>query len=824
MDDLLPSYESAIEQNPWELVAKYLPSDDLCSAALVCQKWFEIFTPRLWGNPASHFGVQNDTVYVALTRFKRTLFWSRLCVRELTHTLHLPPAHAEIYGGPHCEWLRDCLERLPNLQCLIVNGLPFFDHASLLTLRHSSLWWRSNHPSAFPVFGLRLLDASGCSNATSTGLSEALTHFPDLVSLDLSRTIAAKDETVLSKLKFLRNLRVLKLRGLGLRDSDFSIIAISVGTRVRSLDVRENHLTDGSARLLLNHCLKETSNDFLRPRSPLPPVRHSRPLGETDIFGTEDLDAHLRKKLTQGFVGSLAIEEARDVGVTHLYLSKNSVTVEGFSGLLRSRRLQVLDIGTPPTVLQRPQNLLEEEEEEDEDLILPGVEKLTPVLAEYAAERMVYLRINYAVVTEDAPVDRVPSLRAELGGDLAKYTPSGAHELEATEPPQPELESTDNAIYELPGDLVRPVELPLSSPLTEATQTSQESTSLTKDVRESMKVKRARTPTIEVTPEKREIKRGPAYAPEPVWSKLPLSPVSPILDISGGLSPIANFMDGATRTSSVSSDEERQTITKPRQNSTYYVEDRRARLDLRQAKENRFHPGMIPKAHTLVLTDVPTTTENPEIVRRLIQFIKDCAEEAYIARLRAKHTYALPPGRSRTIAEREYARSLFALRRIVFEMSPPQAAPKKISTSWRQYPTKSSTEDADSEAFWEAATHDFSFFGDEECGLPNAEPGRHLPLTAMSGLMLAPHRPAPAPKSRQPNDDFRPVFDVVSEIARFRNDRKAVYHGAMQYGEQDPFVEDYWPGDISVVRKPIDSDPGHVDYYGNRYESGYLYR
>lgn len=63
MDDLLPSYASAVEQNPWALVARYLPSDDLCSAALVCRKWHEVFTPNLWGSPASHFGVQNDTVY-----------------------------------------------------------------------------------------------------------------------------------------------------------------------------------------------------------------------------------------------------------------------------------------------------------------------------------------------------------------------------------------------------------------------------------------------------------------------------------------------------------------------------------------------------------------------------------------------------------------------------------------------------------------------------------------------------------------------------------------------------------------------------------------
>lgn len=63
MDDALPSYETAITKDHWKIVAGYIPSRDLCNAALVCQKWHEIFAPQLWGNPASHFGAQNDTVY-----------------------------------------------------------------------------------------------------------------------------------------------------------------------------------------------------------------------------------------------------------------------------------------------------------------------------------------------------------------------------------------------------------------------------------------------------------------------------------------------------------------------------------------------------------------------------------------------------------------------------------------------------------------------------------------------------------------------------------------------------------------------------------------
>ncbi|KAF2656697.1 hypothetical protein K491DRAFT_715104 [Lophiostoma macrostomum CBS 122681] len=805
MDDLLPSYESVIQQNPWELVAPYLSSSDLCSAALACQKWHGVFTPQLWGAPASHFGVQNDTVYVALTRFKRTLYWSRACVRQLTHTLHLPPAHAEIYGGPHSEWLRDCLERLPRLQSLIVNGLPFFDHASLLTLRHSSSWWRSSHPNLFPVFSLRLLDASGCSNTTSTGLAEALPHFPDLVSLDLSRTSAARDETLFRGLKYLRNLRILKLRGLGLKDDDLLIIASSIRTRVRSLDVSENLLTDASARALLEHCIKATTEASYAAQPPRSPIEDARPLEETDIFGTENLDNHLRNKLTQGFVGSLAVENARDAGITHLYLTKNCMTVEGISGLLRSTRLQALDAGTLASTFHKPHNPGSEEDEQY--VLLPGVEKLTPVLAEFASQELVYLRMNYSVVTEDAPLETVPSPRAEAEGDGAVYTAHDAHELPALEPPLPELDSTEMTIHELPVDGSQIVELPVSLPTTSL------------DPNQAL----PNSPAINITPDSPEIKRGPAYAPEVVIQEELLSPISPIVDASGGLSPLmANFSEATSPSSTPTNNG--QLTTRPRSRSTLFVEDRRAALELRQSHEQRLHPGMLPKVHTLVLTDVPSHTDNSDMIRRLIQFIQDCAEEVTIANMRARHTYILPPGRTRAVAEREYARSLFALKRIVLEIAPPQAAPKKISTTWRQYPTKSSTEDTDSEAFWQAAAHDFSFFGDEECGLPNAEPNQTLPL-AMSGLMLASEMPARTPRPAQAPAEKSRLIDVVAEIAAFRKERKAAYQAAVQYGAAEPVVNGYWPGDITVVRRPVNPDAGELDFYGNQYESnGWLYR
>jgi hypothetical protein len=634
------------------------------------------------------------------------------------------------------------------------------------------------------------------------------------VSLDLSRTSAARDAVVFSKLKFLSSLRLLSLTGLGLRDADFDIIATSIGTRVRSLDISRNHLTDASARALLDYCLKEDPVEIRTAWGPRLPIEVERSDGDTVNFESENVVGHVRRKLTGGFVGSLAIERSRDVGITHLYLSENAMTVEGISGLLRSKRLQVLDIGILPTVLQQPYS---HGTGDAVDIVqLPGVSKLTPLLRDYASARLRYLRINHEVITKDAPMEAASSPRAELAGDLGRYIPASAHELEAIHTPTPELDTNETAIFELPGNSSYPVEMPGSFQRGFYQHQADSQSQPTTGAEEC-----PRLPEIAITMQPYETKSGTDNPPEAVPVDSPQAADNVYQDnysdaVSGDegslLSPTMLPDAGGTRSQNRS-----------RHNSIHYVEDRRARLELRQSQENRLHPNMLPGVHTLVLTDIPTSTDNTEVVHRLIQYIKDAAEEASIANKRAKHTYALPPGRCRAIAEREHALSLFALERIVLEMEPPQATVKKVSTSWRAYPTKSSTEDADSEAFWDAATQDFSFFGDEECGLPDIEPGRTLPLAAMSGLELATDRLLTPP---QPEIEFRskPLLDVVGEIAKFRKERKAAYDNLVQMGDTQPDVEGCWSGEITVVRKPRDAASGELDCYGNRYESGWYYR
>lgn len=63
MDLIPPSYQSATDRDAWAIIARYVPSSDLRSASLVCRRWHNLFMPFLWGDPASHFGTENDAVY-----------------------------------------------------------------------------------------------------------------------------------------------------------------------------------------------------------------------------------------------------------------------------------------------------------------------------------------------------------------------------------------------------------------------------------------------------------------------------------------------------------------------------------------------------------------------------------------------------------------------------------------------------------------------------------------------------------------------------------------------------------------------------------------
>ncbi|OJJ59374.1 hypothetical protein ASPSYDRAFT_150388 [Aspergillus sydowii CBS 593.65] len=802
MEIVPPSYESATTRDALSIIAPYIPSSDLCAATLVCSKWHTAFMPFLWGNPASHFGTENDEVYVALTRFRRTLKYARLEVRMLTHTIHMPPALSEIYGGPRPEWLRDIFEYLPHLQSLIVSQLPFFDHNSMVALRGAGSSSLSSR-----TYNIRLLIAQREPNTTSLGLAETLLRFPGLIYLDLSYTTSAKDQTVLSTLSQLEHLQVLKLRGIGLKDIDAAYLANAIGHRVRLLDLRGNKLTDMALQSLLQACF-------------LPPG-HAAYTRASKLLRSPVVDEKFRKALTSPLTGRSWVEDLPSAGITHLYLADNQFTVDGVASLLTTGRLHVLDVGTVDTEKHLNESLISAEQR-----VYPGSEKLIPILGTVAKDNLTYLRAHHPICTSIAPHGRSPPAEDLLPELSAGDGTAGFNELDSSTAEIHELPADTTPVFELSGSSPRP-----KSPITPRDDVVASFREFQED------------PGLQI-----DERRRSAIAPEVLYGPN---------ETDGTTSPSVGF--SALSTSPI-----------PLCNSPISMEDSRGRKiqellakrpksqprrNGRQSYVDYLHPFQVPHLEVLVLTDVPShVPADSPILESLMQFIIACSNEALLATLQAGSDYSLPPGQDRAKAEQERARSLFGLRQLVLEITPITKSLNNFNSStWKSVSAqignqKSTTGDWDLERLWSAASDDFSFFGEPECGVPK---GKNQPGFRTSNPSFT---PAPAP-----------IVDLASELAAFRRRKKSEYEQTIRQASQrrntvealspqsyhsagsarglspspsarasSPVlgsrlsiahhVEGHWKGEIKIVRNATPKGrSGMVDMYGNYFEKGYLY-
>ncbi|KAL4900524.1 hypothetical protein BDW74DRAFT_93257 [Aspergillus multicolor] len=824
METVPPSYSAATTRDALSIIAQYVPSSDLCAVTLVCRRWHTVFMPFLWGNPASHFGKENDEVYVALTRFRRTLKYARLETRLLTHTLHMPPALSEIYGGPHNSWLREIFEYMPCLQSLIVSELPFFDHSAMMALRGAA----SNGAST-RTYNTRLLIAEREPNTTSQGIAETLLRFPELIYLDLSYTTSAKDQTVLSALSQLERLQVLKLRGIGLKDVDAAFLANAIGQRVRLLDLRDNKLTDMALQPLLHASFLPPSDGInahgQRSRTLTTSSTRSHTFIQSPHFlRSPGLDEKFQEALTRLLTGRSWVEDLLNVGITHLYLAGNQFTVDGAASLLATSRLHVLDIGT----LDRAQDV-SGSQLNAQRRTSSGSEQLIPILGTVARDNLTYLRAHHTICTSIAPKGSPVSwddLLPELSGGSGT---AGFSELETHDTQLHELPADTTPVFELAGSIPRP----------------QPSNSL----RNNEEYRNG----IEHTDERPMApRRGSAFAPEVL---------------------IPNESDPSTLISPSDTYTTLSSSPVPRYSSPLSMEDPRARkiqelLAKRPKSQPRrkgresyvdyLHPFHIPHLEVLVLTDVPShVPATSPILESLIQFITACSNEALLATLQAGSDYSLPPGKDREKAEQERAKSLFGLRQLVLEITPVTNSLRPVkSTAWKPISSqlghqKSATGDWELERLWSAASDDFSFFGETECGIPT-EDNALLPDANNPSSMSAPSVP---------------IVDLVSELAAFRRRKKleyaqAVRHTAQRRSTNDTLspqspsrypagstgrlspsssvralspvpglrlsiarhVEGHWKGEVKIVRNATPKGrSGWVDLYGNYFEKGYLY-
>ena len=538
--------------------------------------------------------------------------------------------------------------------------------------------------------------------------------------MDLSDTPAARDASVLSRLRALLSLQVVKLRHVDLRDQDLEVIADAISTRVRSLDVQDNRLTDASIRKLLSTCFDShqdggTTSEAVRgyrrsfegSAQEDPSLGARRNMGAIlDEFVGEDLDQRFIRRLTSGNLNRLPSEELPPPGLTHLYLANNLFSIQGVASLLRTGNLHVLDIGEVDSVraLSRPGTGLSLTSPQEKHVDPSGAEKLTPVLGKYGAGKLTYLRIHHQVVTKPTP--EVPVV-----AELKQSAPTALLEPDTTEAP----------MYE-PGDA------------------------------------------------------APAY------------------EVNG---------NATSRSSSDTVSEQAQ--DKLRQKSG--------------DSDRGLVPSALPKLRTLVLTNVPCTSNGLQTVDTLKRFISDCAEEYWSANRRAwsdGHALYLT-GNSSSGRHRSRPEHSFALRSIILEMATSQEAtvvsPRKPAMS--RSSTKrdwSSTEDPDTEALWAAAENDFSFFGDDERRLPHNETELRSPRSKLAENMSLPADSTPADPQPLSLVSSKPtvIIDTVQELAAFRKERKAAFELARRGGEAN--VKGYWPGDVKVIR-PSKEQKGFVNDY-----------
>lgn len=732
-------------------------------------------------------------VLVALTRFRRTLKYARIQVRMLTHTLHLPPALSEIYGGPRPEWLRDLLVYLPCLQSLIVSKLPFFDHNAMTAL--------ARYGQSIGTYNIRLLVAEHEPNTTSQGLAEALLYFQELVYLDLSHTPAARDGAVLSSLSQLEHLQVLKLRGIGLKDKHTEFLANAIGSRVRFLDLRNNILTDMAVRSLLQACFMPSKRPSLGNGARVGSWTSANDLSpftlnpSHSLFRKSDIDEEFMKTLTQPFTGRSWVENLPHGGITHLYLADNQITVEAVASLLSSGELHLLDVGTVDTAVSLNRQTHSFSPPTDDDF--PGAEKLIPILRTAAKDNLAYFRAHHAVVTaettsKDTSVSKV--FLPELPGTIPDVTPEANHEVA-------ELSGV-NEVHELPADTTPVFEL--------------EDTSVPQPT-EPIPPVGVRSPVPhyedEPLPSRR---RGSIYAPE-VVEPMPVgkNDDTPILSPGGSGAPmnVSHLLSGAL---------EPVTTETPHGQKIQELLSKRPNVSTLPRKDGKdpnivpyLHPSHVPHLETLVLTDVPSHVPvNSPILTSLLRFITACSNEALLASLQAGSDYSLPPGQSRFQAEQARSKSLFSLSRLVLEITPLSELKRAAKLSpWKaaRLPNgafKSSIGDRDLDNMWSAAMDDFSFF-ETECGLPANDPERYFPMAALNekvslipedddGLSGTPDLLQPSRSHSQrtrsrsnstitagtdrnsPNQVEAPTVDLVAELAAFRRAKKAEYEALVQ--------------------------------------------
>lgn len=327
-------------------------------------------------------------------------------VRPLLARQHVPALQHEF---ARCE-LEITYVRIAQ-RCLLFNNLRFI---ILDGLARSGTEDITVPPQSTQTTRVILFNAYHITSYLTTKLFQDAA-FHDLMFLDLSYTCRVENFNISRPLL---NLRIVKLCGLGL--TSIPPFILDLGTRLWSLDLRDNLLPDSSIPVLLAKCFKEnypnldceevSDDDYLYDNPPVYRPPHSEPSPSMDFIPLrpDSVFSFVQYVTDNGAIYKNQISRILpptdplyiDSGLTHLYLSGNKLSSPMVDILLRSQnRLQVLDIGSTKVNSLIPYKTMY--------LTQYGCDSITPV----SGCRLERLRIHHSAVTRIPTILRSESAR-----------------------------------------------------------------------------------------------------------------------------------------------------------------------------------------------------------------------------------------------------------------------------------------------------------------------------------------------------------------------------------------------------------------------------
>ncbi|KPM45594.1 hypothetical protein AK830_g868 [Neonectria ditissima] len=395
----LPSYHEATARPDWlHLVAPFVVPSDYPALCLVGRHFWHVFAPRLWLNvfmSARQAGLQSgdDLAWwfkFVLNGLEHTEPKTRALVRVLDAREFAKDSYHFSFGQQERslnQSFKRAMMLMPSLTCILLDGQGDLDPGSFLISAGSE-------PADERLL---LLSIANCPYP----LPSSFFDFPrlsGLVYLDISG-IPGSIWPMIQPSR-LPDLRILKACNREIDDVVLNSLAIGFGTRLWSLDVSRNRLTDAVIDTLVSKCCRQSnlhSEAYFRVEGKLDPVQGGTVehgnfvfIEESELSGSfshperylvdapmymaeqelgpqeyhvfrSDGEARIKPDsvdaVCKAFSGQhrhLSVDNYRDcLGLTHLKLSSNQISSFGIEKLLRASKghLEELACDSMPAIV-----------------------------------------------------------------------------------------------------------------------------------------------------------------------------------------------------------------------------------------------------------------------------------------------------------------------------------------------------------------------------------------------------------------------------------------------------------------------------------------